>query len=302
MFVHVDMIPKETSKLRSAINNDKWHEAMKILDSPENHYQITETDSHGRKPIHEACRHHDAPLELVNKLCSVSIDSISEKDNEGLSPLHYAVIFSSDEIIISLVESCPKASSVLCGYGWTPLHLAIYWDRSIAVFEALLAAAPSLVTSKYLITYNPLRYFFRKWDIGLVDFFHSLGPSMPKVLLQNQYVSDKESIPKHCTIKEIYDKAILLIWTAVHHMTPHGFDRNVFKALHACMMFNYCPWSFISLIRRFRPEEVRMTDDEGNLPLHITVANKPHTEGKIIQLRADYEKFQISLLMQLCVL
>eukprot|EP00586_Coscinodiscus_wailesii_P008103 CAMPEP_0172521880 /NCGR_PEP_ID=MMETSP1066-20121228/292826_1 /TAXON_ID=671091 /ORGANISM="Coscinodiscus wailesii, Strain CCMP2513" /LENGTH=279 /DNA_ID=CAMNT_0013304843 /DNA_START=24 /DNA_END=863 /DNA_ORIENTATION=+ len=277
-----NMILKEESELRIAINNDNWCEAMHILDDPKNHHQVTETDWLDRKPLHEACMHHDTPLGLVRMLCSVSIGSVLEKDNEGSSPLHYAMIFSSDEIILALIESCPKAVSIKGNYGWTPLHLAIYWDRSIAVFEALLSADPSLVVAQHKHIDNPLHYFFQKWNLGLVDAFQALKYSVPIKSVLNHHVRDNGSIPKLCKIGEIYGKTILLISSAVYGTTQLSSDRRRFKALHTSVKLNYCPWSFISLIRRFHPEEVRIKDAKGNLPLHIAVSNKPYTKGKIV--------------------
>jgi len=263
-------------ELFQAINIDDWDAAQKMLNGKVNLCHVNVTASFGRNALHEACRHHDTPFELVQSLLSVFGDSPLVQDDDGLTPLHCATIFSSDKIILELVKYCPQALLIANKWGWTPLHYAVYWDRSIEVLEEFAEVEPSSITSKNKLCDSPLNLFFQKWNLGLRTLLNSVNDGLPEKTVLDFEISDHDYlIPKTSKVRDIYDKTVLLIRKAAQCT-----GNASFQVLHTSVKVECCPWSFISLIRRINPEQVSQRDGRGNLPIHIAASSKTFTEGR----------------------
>jgi len=79
----------------------------------------------GLTALHFAAR-HDPPLDVVDVLLSIAVDTVQWPDSFGWLPIHYACASGSDtEVIKALAEAYPESKTVVDRRGRTPLHFAL---------------------------------------------------------------------------------------------------------------------------------------------------------------------------------
>lgn len=79
----------------------------------------------GLTALHFAAR-HDPPLDVVDVLLSIAVDTVQWPDSFGWLPIHYACASGSDtEVIKALAEAYPESKTTVDRRGRTPLHFAL---------------------------------------------------------------------------------------------------------------------------------------------------------------------------------
>jgi hypothetical protein len=79
----------------------------------------------GLTALHFACR-HVPPLDVIDVLLSIAVDTVQWPDSFGWLPIHYACASgSSSEVIKALVEAYPESKTTVDRRGRTPLHFAL---------------------------------------------------------------------------------------------------------------------------------------------------------------------------------
>jgi hypothetical protein len=79
----------------------------------------------GLTALHFTAR-HDPPLDVVDVLLSIAVDTVQWPDSFGWLPIHYACASGSDtEVIKALAEAYPESKTTIDRRGRTPLHFAL---------------------------------------------------------------------------------------------------------------------------------------------------------------------------------
>ena len=79
----------------------------------------------GLTALHFAAR-HVPPLDVVDVLLSIAVDTVQWPDSFGWLPIHYACASGSDtEVIKALAEAFPESKTTVDRRGRTPLHFAL---------------------------------------------------------------------------------------------------------------------------------------------------------------------------------
>jgi len=79
----------------------------------------------GLTALHFAAR-HDPPLDVVDVLLSIAVDTVQWPDSFGWLPIHYACASGSDtDVIKALAEAYPESKTTVDRRGRTPLHFAL---------------------------------------------------------------------------------------------------------------------------------------------------------------------------------
>jgi hypothetical protein len=96
--------------------------------------------SGGRLPIHIAVL-KGASVAVVRYLCEAQPQSMGMKDQEGNLPLHYAAMYSSNEIVQLMVKAYPLACKVGNRSDRLPLHLLCgrCWDQDPIAVDTIQA-------------------------------------------------------------------------------------------------------------------------------------------------------------------
>lgn len=88
------------------------------------------------------------PFEVVSKLVEACPEALKEKyEPEGYTPLHYVDTIDIKSLKL-LIEKCPTAASEKDGQGMTPLHWAAEHNVSVEHAKVLLAANKRAATTK----------------------------------------------------------------------------------------------------------------------------------------------------------
>lgn len=105
-------------------------------------------------PLHLACK-LGAPLSVVKLLVQKNPESLSRKDGFGPgdrhTPLHYACVYSSFEIIKYIIDQHPLSLYLTASKreygrnGFSLLHHACYHRASTTIIKAIVSKAPTLV-------------------------------------------------------------------------------------------------------------------------------------------------------------
>ncbi len=111
-----------------------------IAQSP--HSLLARETSYKRLPLHIACRMR-ACDDVIMTLLDLCPRAAQVKDSIGRLPLHYALAnLASREVISGLVDAYPSGVSVQCMQGWLPLHLAISTERDFNLVTMILLKYP----------------------------------------------------------------------------------------------------------------------------------------------------------------
>lgn len=166
-----------TQPLETLILEDKWSEALDIIQShPKNVQLWNKCDL----PIHLACSRQDVPLKVISALIAAYPQSVklTNRDKMCLLPLHFAVVQNSStmaDVVSVLLKAYKKGAEIKDIYGDRPLtyHLSFYNKPSLEIVKMLVGAYPDDVQECDGYNKYPLHHAARcgNWEI-LLFFIH----------------------------------------------------------------------------------------------------------------------------------
>jgi len=201
-------------------------------------------DALGKTPLHLACKRgsYDIAKAIVNVCPQTSL----VKNSAGETPLLISLSEKRcDTISLEILRHCPEASSILDKNGDAPLRRAYAGGKSILVLRALLKADPSVVTKP------------NKKGVSFMDYFF-------KVYSKTTHLYD------------IYDLTCIFLRACVN--APIQVSRmddilnigSPWYPLHSCVSMN-CPLPLFRLFLKSRPDQAKVFDGKGDLPIHIVI-------------------------------
>ena len=119
--------PKETeeSRIEAEQSWDPVREWLGSHNAEDVRAAAEQRGESGLTALHFAAR-HDPPLDVIDVLLSIAVDTVQWPDSFGWLPIHYACASGSDsEVIKALAEAYPESKTTVDRRGRTPLHFAL---------------------------------------------------------------------------------------------------------------------------------------------------------------------------------
>jgi ankyrin repeat protein len=274
------------------------HRAPNSLSEQPSGKTAATTNKIGNTPLHDAC-FRCSPFEHIETLAMANPGWLSIRNNAGHTALQ--ILCKSgrlDRRIISTFAQVggPEIFSVIDDNRFTPLHSAIREDTDVATLKSLIHVFPDALRYKTIYGDTPLHLAcFRKagpdivrelamgsssGDASLV-LETNLANQTPIGVAIDEYRSFCSST-EPCCVSASYsadqDRAFQVLANLVKilHYGPLKYqihDTKKLNLLHASVTLHRqgvrLDPAFIRRVVRMYPEETRITDGEGNYPLHI---------------------------------
>lgn len=202
-------------------------------------------DERGRTALHHACSATNGPpADVCRDLLIMFIGAAWTEDEFGWTPLSLACANrSSVEVVQMLIDACQIAVSLQTHCGMTPLYLATWSHASTEVLRLLLQAAPRCVLWPTRVGETPLRLLWSE--------------------CKEEFKRDPNGVE--------FQKMDLFLRSAHHGTIAEALPFNrQWRILHAAAAACTPPDMFQYIIHRF-PEQIRMRDEYGRLPLTLAV-------------------------------
>ena len=214
--------------------------------------------------IFDLCKHRnwlrvemECNLEPVNASYNIGDDIRS-------LPLHIACKKQpTSRVIRSLLKAHPKATRTFDDNGYLPLHVACLSNASIEVLQTLSDNDPETASLFNASGESTLAILSRARDTTEIQVdFHN--PALWKS------ESTKTQAINYSTL--YWQKIqVLLEAIAIHRQSSTLQCVDDLFTLHAAVSLRWCPADVLHFCCHQFPEQVRMTDDSGRLPLHVVI-------------------------------
>ena len=253
------------NNLITTIKNKRWdlvkfhlHEA-KFPDEEDNY------------ALHYLCAGHETPTDVLLMVHNAFPQAVYFTDSDGDTPLLNAV--HSQFIVAVHYLSHNHPETVLIGNsasGSTPLERAIDFYEPNYIIDCLLFANPYAAHALNENPFTIFESFFKERNCSLRVFLgqHS-GFTLSNAALDYKIISDETA----WSARNVYLKSSLLLKaTSMQNFNKKTAMDDSWLILHSAFKVDECPWSFCSFFLRLHPEQIMMTDSDGNLPIHIIAA------------------------------
>lgn len=220
----------------------------------------------GQTVLHLAC-YRFPPLDVIKILLKVCPEIASVKNVDGETPLHIAIMGSSEDVIEEIILANRQSVLVKDKHGETPFHQACRGGLSIEILRLMLSCGPLLV--------NELN-------------IHGLNSMMitPKDYERIQSIDD---ITGDGIYVDEWEKMQLLVQVGASgcmKSAEHGTSR----LLHAATKIK-TPRAFLFLVALLFPEQLIERDENGDTPLSIAAATPLYEEPKDLEAHDTGEDF-----------
>lgn len=214
------------------------------------------------KELYDLCQMHN--WHKVVRHCRINSVDAQYHGDEG-TPLHVACKHQpSVHIIQSLLYAFPSAALIPNTDGYLPLHEACRFHASISVLRELTRNDPATA--------------FLPTSTG--DTAVTILCSFRKSTETNMEVNNKAGLwhTKREDLKDVnYSSTfwqkinVLLGAVAVHRQTTQRQSTRHLFILHAAVSLGWCPVEVLRYCLIQFPEQIRLRDGSGKLPLHVAV-------------------------------
>lgn len=279
-----------------------WAKTVKMCElHPSSAFYIDERS--GDTPLHAACRaigvsggntgNLDVPASTtaaVRALIRLAPNTVSRSNIEGNIPLHFCLAPSTicpsndvndcgyqnsvtirADVVNILIASDHEASQAYLGrtdvaHGCTPLYLTVSSlpddffspapGPTVSLIKQIHSTLPSMVSARNDGDHDtPLALLYRRFS--------------------RQFDSSEKFFPGDNSRREVvqyrqkYKAAAMNTWKIILELlSPVNRDRSDFCIVHAAVGLGCCPPDLLRYVIETRPDEVRMADESGRLPLH----------------------------------
>jgi len=225
-------------------------------------------DSEGDTPLHMLMM-GNPPLYVTKALYEVYPQAALTKNKLDRTPLHYAALRASKEVVRFFIQVSPLAFNIKDDGGEIPLFWACLNKRK-EVTKIILDSFPRGVFEKNVDGIDPLTCLTQSVctkqilrDTNLIATFQK----NPSITLQSRFALEDHPLDS------FWDKICYLL-KAKYTLSNDdaGLKKKEWRLLHACLSME-CPWEIYMLALRLNARHLKDADDDGSNPLHIAAAN-----------------------------
>lgn len=280
-----------TSQLIDLTRMQQW---QSILERPQlKRREAKYRDSDGLYPLHWAAA-GGPPATVIQALLKMYPGAAHKADGEGSMPLHFAAHYGATvESVDLLLQAYPAAARRRDKHGRTPLYHASDKSASLEVLKLLVHADPAMITTP---CYGPARIAPAKKELQPAAQASSAvtretAVRTPLFLVWASVLSDRQT-RTHRRGKK-WDKAVWMLQASYVHHCSSGASassdnfRNLLLSASISMDV-YLPEQVLSLMIAAYPEQLRIADGLGHLPL--AVAASTTTYYSLARLEAMIEE------------
>ena len=209
---------------------------------------------YGDTPLHEECKNCQRSLEKAQLLIRHCVESTFIMNSSGRSPLHIACLSNAKlPVLMELIKANPSMLLVKDDYGNTPLDLIFHsWGRNVHMMLAVKSI---------------LNRACGEDDWSETSVFGTFWIRMAFLFVKTYSLTH--------TIPDLHGTTLYPVQTYVE--SPY--------LLHAMLQCKKCPHEFLMTAIVKRPYLCQVSDEHGNLPLHVLVSlSLWGTKQKIHQL------------------
>ena len=228
-------------------------------------------DGEGRTPLHVACANRLITIDIIELLLGFHPKAALVQDQRGQTPLHLVCIQPRESAIALLVERTPEACSILDENGATPLHyacssLASTNHRSL---YHLVSHNPSIALAPDKHGDTPFSIFcdrYQKIYQRAVSLYPATKEAVILTILPNLRKSFAlvDAIHFNLVGRQMITSAITYDNT-LHHTLLSIRESNIMSSNEGRKNAKLLIYSIVRLCR----SQVRNTDENDNLPLHL---------------------------------
>lgn len=232
------------------------------------------SDAHYRKgnaltPMHLVCLYR-APIDLIELLIDANPTALFAQDSEGWTPLHLVILYGGDEetVLLLIRRGGKTAASLQSPFAGSPLHLACRHMASLAILEALVQANIDMATAPNDCGTKPAEVVWTQF-LRQHKNFQVFGAIVDQDGNGNDITID------HPAVKDLIDRIKILLAAAKAEGQESGTPYDTLR-LHDLVSNLSCLGDispFLDIAVRLYPEQVSITDNDGNYPLHLVVCN-----------------------------
>jgi len=203
------------------------------------------TDQQNMTALHIVCKLSCPPLHLIDTIISTYPEAVIKQDRTGCTPLHYASVSLSVDVVRRLLVENISAIGIKNFAGYTSLE-SMYWY------------GPYCHDTNYEVKDAAERHINITTIAINTSFSHNQAPT--------DFMSQVDfSLSKMWTVVN------LLLKAEYHRSISDPLPNNkVWRVVHACAGIRNCPSNLLLMFAiKLYPMQVFERDEDGNLPLHI---------------------------------
>lgn len=232
-------------------------------------------------PMHLVCLYR-APLDLIELLIDANPDALFAQDAEGWTPLHLTILYGGDEetVLLLIRRGGKTAVSLQSPLAGSPLHLACRHTAPLAILEALVQANLDTATMPNESGTKPAELVWAQFLRQHKNF------QIFSAVVDRDDNGNDVSID-HPAVKDLINRITILLAAAKAEGKKNGGTRGPCDALklhdlvsNLSDLGDISP--FLDIAVRLYPEQVSITDANGNYPLHLVACN-PQTTCNVNQ-------------------
>jgi ankyrin repeat protein len=249
------------------------HWSQILARSPVRRREAKYQDADGLLALHWACS-GGPPVDVVKALLQSYPAAARHVDSDGSAPLHFAAHYGgSPSVIHALIHEYPEASSLKDKFGRTALYHAVVKSAGMENLRLLVRANPSMAIEPCVPASGTLVSSSRR--VSAIR--EELSPSQRTPLFIAWFQARKHLRRGGRAL----NKAELLL-RAVYQLDSPA--RN-FLLLHATIEFDaYLPKEIFPYAFEQYPEQVRETDDQGQIPLVVAAQSSSKRAPELISM------------------
>ena len=252
--------------------------------------QVTSRDEYGNTPYHIcALRCSEIPKDVLYTVINAGpSDAALIQNQDGNTPLHLAILFSaSPDMLQIMLATGSKAACIKNNSGLTPLALALAHGTPIATLRLILKACPEAVhvrddtnTSTIQFAWNLMIAGAKaeEEDHDIDSHHHAHNQTDRKASNINTLALCARSSGLIGDSRVWMGKIDLLLRAAFHGVAENRSipNKRRWRAVHAACNGGTCPFDVLAFSLQILPSEIKVVNEEGDLPLHIAASAPPY--------------------------
>ena len=252
--------------------------------------QVTSRDEYGNTPYHIcALRCSKIPKDALYAVINAGPDAAFIQNQDGNTPLHLAILFSaSADMLQIMLATGSKAACIKNNAGLTPLALALVHGTPIATLRLILKACPEAV---HVRDDNNTSTIHFAWNLMIAGAKAELDEDYDADLHHHEHTQTDRKSSNINTLalcarssglvgdsRVWMGKIDLLLRAAFHGVAENRSipNKRRWRAVHAACNGGTCPFDVLAFSLQILPAEIKVVNEEGNLPLHIAASAPPY--------------------------